>query len=241
MQTTGIAPVGTIEAVSRKETLFDTNAIVTTFSVAAGGVFGQMLPANLKLFNNFDQFTGPAVNVANTNLIAKQDGLMTNLSGSSSALPQGYEHEWFEWRAAVKTFDANLNTVSTTGVPEQLERIREMGFIQYQSTQNPYITAQLRDVTSFVESRTIFTTFPNVTVMAPNISTRGGKSISIEGEPYIIQPQEQFKLLAGWPGAQVGTPQAAGNAPNGPVGTFIAQVPYYLTVYLDGIESRATT
>lgn len=241
MQTTGIAPVGTIEATSRKETAYDCNAIVTTFTAASGGVFGQQLPSTIKLFNNFDQFTGPAANVANTTLISKQDGLHSNLSGSSSSLPQGYEYEWFEWRASIRTFDANLNTAYTVSVFEQIERIRQNGFLQYQATQNPYITVNLVDLVSFVDSRFVNTTYGNATVLQPAVTVRGGKAISIEGEPYMIRPQEQFKVIANWPGLQTATPQAAGNAPNGSTGTFQALIPYYLMCNLDGIESRAAS
>lgn len=213
MEPTDIPPVGVIQGISRKESPYDTEVII------AAAVVG--LPALIRLFQNFNAFqVGGAVP------IAKQDGRDTNLGGSTSALPQGYQLEWYEWRASVETLDANLGLVANVGVFEQMNRIRELGFIRYLATQSPLITSKLTDVVSFVDSKFVNTTIGASTIISPAVTARGGKVIAVGGEPYTVRPQEQFSINAGWPGA-LGV-------------AFTATVTYYLISWLDGILTRAS-
>lgn len=214
-QQTTIAPTSAIDATQRKESAYDTEVITGT---------GQGLPASITLFQAFAGFQ-----VAGTNAEAKQrNGRDTNLGGPGGGLPQGYQLEWYEWRAGPRTLGANLNTLLGSGVFEQLERIRENGFIRAKFTQSPLITANLRDLVSFTDARYVNSGFAGVNVMAPSISERGGKVIVANGEPYKIVGLEQLEIELGWPGA------GAVPVPQG--GPLLALVPYYAWSSLDGIN-----
>lgn len=221
-----LPPVGTIAATDRKESAQDSEVICGYSTSSTTGV----LPSNpINLFQSYTSFQNTS---SQTGIEQKQKGRDTTLSGPGGGLPQGYQLLWFEWRAGPRTLGANLNTPQFAGVSEQLERIRENGFIKAVFSQSPLITANLRDLVSFTDARFIQTTVPNTTVMAPCISQRGGKVVVTGNEPYKIVGLEQLEMQAGWPGAsQVGAYQG---------GPFLALVPYYLFCSLDGVMSRAS-
>ena len=219
-QQTNLAPQGTIAATDRKESAQDAEII-------AG--IGSGLPPLITLFASFAAFQNTT---NNANVEQKQKGRDTNLGGPGGGLPQGYQLLWFEWRCGPRTLGANLNMPGTVGVSEQLERVRENGFIKALFSQAPLITSNLRDLVGFTDARNIFTTFQNATVMAPCIAQRGGKVIVTNNEPYKIVGLEQLEIQAGWPGAsQVPVPQG---------GPLLAIVPMYLFCSLDGVMSRAS-
>lgn len=215
---TTISPTGNIDATARKESAYDTEAVVGTGSAN--------LPSTITLFQNFVSFA-----TSGTNLETKQKKRDTNLGGQGGALPQGYELEWFEWRAGPRTLGANMNMMLTVPVFEQLERVREMGYAQAKFTQMPLITANLRDLVSFTDARFVNSNIGANTVMAPCIAQRGGKVIVTDNQPYRIKALEQVEIEFGWPGAS-STPAAQG-------GVLVANVPIYLFSALDGIMSRA--
>lgn len=220
-QQTILPPTGAIAATDRKESAQDSEIICGN---------GSGLPANpINLFQNYTAFQNTT---NNSNVEQKQKGRDTNLSGPGGGLPQGYQLLWFEWRAGPRTLGANLSGLLGAGVPEQLERIRENGYIKAVFSQTPLITANLRDLVSFTDARFIQTTIPGFTTMAPCIAQRGGKVIVTGNEPYKIVGLEQLEMQAGWPGASA-VPTAQG-------GPLSALVPYYLFVSLDGVMSRAS-
>jgi hypothetical protein len=215
-QQTTIAPVTSIDATDRKESAYDSEVITGT---------GQGLPASITLFQNFSGFQ-----VAGTNAEAKQrNGRDTNLGGPGGGLPQGYQLLWFEWRAGPRTLGADLSGILGAGVFEQLERIRENGFIRAKFTQSPLITANLRDLVSFTDARFLVGGFAGFNMMAPCIAERGGKVIVSDGQPYKIVGLEQLEVEMGWPGAAA-VPAAVG-------GALAALVPYYAFSALDGVKS----
>lgn len=214
-----IPPTGNIAATDRKESAQDSEIIAGTTS---------NLPATIRLYQNFAQFQNTT---GNANVEAKQRYRDTNLGGPGGALPQGYQLLWFEWRCGPRTLGANLNTVLASGVTEQLERIRETGYLRILFSQSPLITANLRDLVAFTDSRFVTSTFGG-TQMAPVIAERGGKVVALGNEPFKIVGLEQLEVEAGWPGNSA-TPAAQG-------GPLAALVPYYLFCSLDGVLSRAS-
>ncbi len=86
---------------------------------------------------------------------------------------------------------ANLNTPGTTYVWEALQRIRRLGAVRYlQTGANPLVTASLLDLTSYIDSVYVNTTNEQQNVVAPSLGMRGGKTMTVGGRPYKINPTE---------------------------------------------------
>lgn len=83
MQVQDLPPIGTIQAIPRKESPFDTECVAASTATA--------LPAQIKLFQNYTTFqVVPGLIVGGGgNLTTKQADRDTNLSGATGALPQG--------------------------------------------------------------------------------------------------------------------------------------------------------
>ena len=214
MNTTDIFPVGNIQAIPRKESPYDTECIVASSATT--------LPAQIKLFQNYTSFQ--VVPVGTT----KQADRDTNVNGAVGALPQGYQLLWYEWRASIRTLDANLATAANVVAFENIRRTRQLGAVKYLATQNPLVTATLGDLVSYVDSEFVQTTVNAATVITPTIGFRGGKTMTVGGKPYIIKPTEQLAVQALWPGS------------NGAYNTsFSAVINLFLTCWLDGVLLRA--
>lgn len=101
---------------------------------------------------------------------------------------------WYEWRISVHALDANLNTPGTCYVFEALQRIRRLGAVKYLATQNPLVTLSLVDLVSYIDSFNVSTTNEQQTVLVNNIGFRGGKTMTVGGKPYKINPTEQLSV-----------------------------------------------
>ena len=172
MQVQDLPPIGTIQAIPRKESPFDTECVASATATA--------LPSQIKLFQNYTTFQVPPAAIAGGGgaVDAKQSDRDTNLSGATGALPQGYQLFWYEWRVSIHALTANLNTFGTTYVFEALQRIRRLGAAKYLATTNPLVTAPLLDLTSYIDSMFVQTTNENSTVVSPVIGFRGGRSLA---------------------------------------------------------------
>ena len=182
MQVQDLPPIGTIQAIPRKESPFDSECLATAVSTS--------LPANLALFQTYRTFQNAPTAIAGGggNVTVKQPDRDTNLSGATGALPQGYQLFWYEWRVSIHALDANLNTPGTCYVFEALQRIRRLGAVKYLATQNPLVTISLVDLVSYVDSFYVNTTNEQQTVIANAIGFRGGKTMTVGGKPYKINP-----------------------------------------------------
>lgn len=167
MQVQDLPPIGTIQAIPRKESPFDTECIAAATATS--------LPATLALFQTYRTFQNAPAAIAGGggNVTVKQPDRDTNLSGATGALPQGYQLFWYEWRVSVHAMDANLNTPGTTYVFEALQRIRRLGAVKYLATQNPLVTLSLVDLVSYIDSFYVNTTVEEQTVIANSIGFRG--------------------------------------------------------------------
>ena len=172
MRVEDLPPIGTIQAIPRKESPFDTECIAVATATA--------LPASLSLFQTYRTFQNAPTAIAGGggNLPVKQPDRDTNLSGATGALPQGYQLFWYEWRISVHTLDANLNTEGTGYAFEAMQRIRRLGAVKYLATQNPLVTLSLVDLVSYIDSLYVNTTNEQTTVVSPAIGFRGGKTQS---------------------------------------------------------------
>lgn len=84
MQVQDLPPIGTLQAIPRKESPFDTECVASSVATA--------LPAQIKLFQNYTTFqvTPSTIAGGGGNTDAKQADRDTNLSGATGALPQGW-------------------------------------------------------------------------------------------------------------------------------------------------------
>lgn len=60
--------------------------------------------------------------------------------------------------------------------------------MKYLATQNPLVTLSLVDLVSYIDSLSISTTNEQQTVVAPQLGFRGGKTMTVGGKPYKINP-----------------------------------------------------
>jgi hypothetical protein len=229
MQVQDLPPIGTIQAIPRKESPFDSECIAATTATA--------LPASIALFQTYRTFQNApgAIAGGGGNATAKQPDRDTNLSGATGALPQGYQLFWYEWRTSIHALDANLNTPGTCYVFEALQRVRRLGAVKYLATQNPLVTVSLADLISYIDSLFVSTTNEQQTVVTNSIGFRGGKTMTVGGKPYKINPTEQLSVSIFFPGSNSGYSQAFNPSTIGPT-----PVNYYATSYLDGVLLRAT-
>lgn len=228
MEIEDIPPVGTIKAVPRKESPYDTDCIASSAATA--------LPAQLKLYQNYTTFqvTPSTIVGGGGNTDSKQPDRDTNISGATGALPMGYQLFWYEWRASVHGLTANLNTPGTCYVFEALQRIRRLGAAKFVTTQSPFITCSLVDLVSYIDSFNVATTNEQQTVIANFIGFRGGKSVVVQSKPYKLNAQEQISASFFWPGSNGNYSQAFNPSTIGPTA-----INWYITNYLDGVLLRA--
>ena len=170
MQVQDLPPIGTLQAIPRKESPFDTECVAASTATA--------LPSQIKLFQNYTTFQvvpGVIAGGNGTTVDSKQADRDTNLSGATGALPQGYQLFWYEWRVSIHALTANLNTEGTTYVFEALQRVRRLGSAKYLATQNPLVTVSLVDLVSYVDSFYVQTTNEQQTVLAPRSDSAAGR------------------------------------------------------------------
>jgi len=229
MQVQDLPPIGTIQAIPRKESPYDTECVAASTATA--------LPASIALFQNYTTFTNAPGVIAGGggNSTTKQKDRDTNLSGATGALPQGYQLFWYEWRTSVHAMDANLNTPGTAYVFEALQRIRRLGAVKYLATQNPLVTLSLVDLVSYVDSFFVSTTNEQQTLITNTIGFRGGKTMTVGGKPYKINPTEQLSVTLFFPGSNANYSQSFNPSTIGPTA-----VNYFATSWLDGVLLRAT-
>ena len=180
MQVQDLPPIGTIQAIPRKESPYDTECVAASTATS--------LPSQIQLFQNYTTFQVAPGLIAGGggNLDTKQLNRDTNLSGATGALPQGYQLFWYEWRVSIHALTANLNTEGTAYVFEALQRIRRLGAAKYLATQNPLVTVALLDLTSYIDSYFVSTTMEQTTTITNAIGFRGGKTMTVGSKPYKI-------------------------------------------------------
>lgn len=202
---------GTVAGRPRKESVYDTDVYLAATA----------MPAQLVLFNNFASFSvTPALGV-------KQFGRDTNLRGTGSGgLPQATHLFWYAWRLKVRSLGTNLNLESGANavVPEQMNRWRELTWIQFAFQTSVLITTQCDELPSGAGPQGIFTTVTQTTM--PSLpsgipSKREGKDVTIMGRPVELNALEAFT-----------TPIYL------PQGSFSPQVDLYVTGVLDGVLLR---
>ena len=229
MQVQDLPPIGTIQAIPRKESPFDSECIAAATATA--------LPATLALFQTYRTFQNAPTAIAGGggNVTTKQPDRDTNLSGATGALPQGYQLFWYEWRLSIHALDANLNTPGTAYVFEALQRIRRLGAVKYLATQNPLVTLSLVDLVSYVDSFQVSTTNEQQTTIVNHLGFRGGKTMTVGGKPYKINPTEQLSVNIYFPGSNANYSQAFNPSTIGPTA-----INWFATTWLDGVLLRAT-
>lgn len=200
---------GTVAGRPRKESVYDTDVYLAATT----------MPAQLVLFNNFAAFSvSPTLGV-------KQFGRDTNLRGTGSGgLPQATHLFWYSWRLKSRTLGSSLNTAANAVMPEQLNRWRELAWIQFAFQTSVLITTQADELPSGAGPQSIFTTFTETTM--PSLpsgipSKREGKDVTIMGRPVELNALEAFT-----------TPIYI------PQGAFSPTVDVYVTGMLDGVLLR---
>lgn len=153
------------------------------------------MPAQITTFVNFSSF-----NTAGLGL-AKAFGRDCNLQGQNG-LPAAHHHYWYGLRCKLRTLNANLATEANAVVSEQLNRARELSYLQFRFASSELITVQLDEAPNGTGPAYIMTTFTEATVMSlpsgqPN---RGNaKDVTISGRPVEIVALEAFQVLIGTP------------------------------------------
>jgi hypothetical protein len=209
MRVVPIPAVGAVGSRPRKEPIYDTD----------GWAGGAAQPAQLALFTNFAGF-----NTAGLGL-AKAFGRDTNLQGQNG-LPAAHHMYWYGLRCKIRTLNANLTTAANVVVPEQINRSRELSFLQFRFASSELITIQADESPSGTGPQFINTTHTAATVLSlpSGVPTRGNaKDVTISGRPVEIVALEAFQVL-------IGTPAG-----------FTPLVDLYVSVILEGLLLRGIT
>jgi hypothetical protein len=209
MRVVPIPAVGAVGSRPRKEPIYDTD----------GWAGGAPMPAQLATFTNFAAF-----NTAGLGL-AKAYGRDTNLQGQNG-LPAATHHYWYGLRAKIRTMNANLTTAPNAVVPEQINRARELSYLQFRFASSELITIQFDEAPSGCGPAYIQTTHAASTVLSlpSGVPTRGNaKDVTISGRPVEIVALEAFQVL-------IGTPAG-----------FTPLVDLYVSIILEGLLLRGIT
>lgn len=177
------------------------------------------MPAQIATFTNFATF-----NTAGLGL-AKAFGRDTNLQGQNG-LPAAHHHYWYGIRAKIRTLNAVLSTLANVVVFEEVNRARELSFLQFRFASSELITIQLDEAPSGTGPQFVNTTHTGATVLSlpSGVPDRGNtKDVTISGRPVEIVALEAFQVL-------VGTPAG-----------FTPTVDMYVSIILEGLLLRGIT
>ena len=211
-----------ISATDRKEAAIDTEVVA--------GCNGIPNASYVSLYANYKQFNNTG---SGTNIETKQTDRDTNLGGPGAGLPNGMMLKWYEMRIQICTYYANLNLALNQPVSEQINRLRENGAVEVKFSRTPLFICPLADLVSFLDSKNWTSGGGGTATISPNISQRGGRSVTTDEKPFIIMGNEWAEVNA----------RFAGNSFTGPQNGTVAMtclIPYYLRCFLDGILSLAS-
>jgi len=209
MRVVPIPAVGAVGSRPRKEPIYDTE----------GWTGGAAMPAQLATFVSFNAFNSAGLG------LAKAFGRDTNLQGQNG-LPAAHHHYWYSLRAKIRTLNAVLSTAANVVVPEQINRARELSFLQFRFASSELITVQMDECPNGTGPQFIQTTHTNATVLSlpSGVPSRGnGKDVTISGRPVEIVALEAFQVLIGTPGG------------------FTPLVDLYVSIILEGLLLRGIT
>lgn len=210
-----------ISSTDRKEAAIDTEVVA--------GIGGVPNSSFVSLYANYKQFNNTG---SGTNIETKQPDRDTNLGGPGAGLPNGMLLKWFEMRLQLCTYYANLNLASNQGVSEQINRIRENMAIEVKFSRTALFICPASDLVSFLDSRYITSSFGGYN-SAPNVSQRGGRSVTTDDKPFIIMGNE-------WAEVNFRDPNSAFSGPQNANTGITLIVPVYVRSFLDGILSLAS-
>jgi hypothetical protein len=211
---TPVPAVQTIGGTARNEPVYDVELVNSGVNILGTTI------VCFQDFNAFKTVTAPP--------IQKQQDRDTNLGGSgASGLPQGHQMFAYAWTCEVHAMDADLATFANRFVLEQINRFRRLSAARFKINQtNQYITVRLVDLVGYEDSLYANTTHGGTTVITPNVGAKTGKALTstqryrgedgkarlVRNSPYVIMPQQQFRV-------ETTTPQTSSGA------TFILTVP----------------
>jgi|GEM_PF-4793341 len=133
---------------------------------------------------------------------------------------------WYGLRAKIRTLNADLSLPANVVVSEEINRARELSFLQFRFASSELITVQMDECPNGTGPQTTFTTHTGATVFSlpSGVPTRGNaKDVTISGRPVEIVALEAFQVL-------VGTPAG-----------FTPTVDLYVSIILEGLLLRGIT
>lgn len=212
-----IPALGSIAGLARKEPIYDTEVLANTIGTS------------INTFANFTSFANSP-----TNVLTKQFGRDTNLTGSQGGLPQAHRHMAYKWRCSVRTLDGNVANASNNVIFENIRRYRQLSSAIFQLAQTRYITVPLTELVSFVDSEYFATTATNQYIASPNAGAQLGRDLTVGGEPKVLEPLESFLIV-------IGTPSTGTIATLSTVGTTTTGCNLYVMNVIDGVLTRGIT
>ena len=221
-QSSNIPAPQDISATDRKEAAIDTEVVA--------GVGGTPNASFVSLYANYKQFNNTG---SGANIETKQPDRDTNLGGPGAGLPNGMMLKWYEMRVQICTYYANLNMSLNQPVSEQINRLRENGAVEVKFSRTPLFICPLADVVSFLDSKFWTSGLGSGVSISPNISQRGGRSVTTDEKPFIIMGNEWAEVNYRFPGNTASGPQNGSTA-------MTCLIPYYIRSFLDGILSLAS-
>jgi hypothetical protein len=176
------------QAVPRKIGAYDTEG----FTAAA-------VAAQLVYFQNSNAFVNPLATY-----VAKVYGRDTNITSRTGGMAKGERLYGYGVSAKMDVAGADLTVVGGIAALDIFRRIWAVSWVEIRLGSDEFVSCQARDIPVFVP-KALATTHGASNAMAIPGDGMGMFDITISGEPYIFDQQEDFRLnLNCVPGAVVG-------------------------------------
>lgn len=199
------------QAVPRKTGAYDTEGLVASTAV----------PSKLRFFRDSSTF-GQAVTIITG---GKVYGVHTNIVSKLGGMGKGERLFVFGMSAKVDALNQSLNSANGITFFDDVRKIWGISHFNFNFGQEEFIAVQARDVPVRVPVPVEFHEATNSAKLIARCDGEGMLNLTINGAPYILEPQEEFTI------------EQVFSAPTLPT---MGAIEPYITVKLDGIRIRAS-
>lgn len=180
-------PIGTglVQAVPRKSGSYDTEGIPAATNI----------PAQLSYFQNKTSFSLAGLASGQSKVYGRD----TNMTSQQGAVPKGERLYIYGMSAKVSTLNAILNTLANSVWFDQLRRFWELTSLTFKLGSDEFVVLQGRDVPLMAararHAQILQAVAADAFLLLPDVASDGMYSLQIEGQPYIIDQQEDFEIV----------------------------------------------
>lgn len=150
------------------------------------GLVASTVPASTVFFQSSTGF-----NRTLSTLTSKAYGRDTNITSKTGGMARGERLYAYGLSAKIDAGDATLNSAANIVMFDQWRRLWGISHILIKLGGDEFVVAQARDV-PLQAPKILFHTFSDT--LAPDISVDGMYDLTVAGDPYIFDQQEDFRI-----------------------------------------------